>query len=446
MPALLRRFSFLVYYLAVYLIGFPCAFAKSKTIPPDSAAPKTTALRLAVVELNHGRVKPEVTEKVADTLQDELIQKGRFSVISKQQVRDYFQKNPNGLQGSEGVNPLNRYLDQAKEFYKTFAFKDAIALLENTIETHRQAKDMSTDAFLLTDAYLMLGNIHLGNNDPKKAVSAFQEAVRLDPNREITEREYPPKTIRSFTQAREDYLKKAGYGRLEVGSSPSKADVYINGNLKGQTPLKIERYTTGEHFILVKQVGYKPAARKIKLQAAEHQERFSMEKVMSREPTKTGLSVAELRDIPEQVRLASALGRNLQADKVVLVSVEEIGWNNKITARMIDIKYQASHKHQSVEVLDLPKDTRSAASVIAADLSGMADVDLAKNPKKFAESDVIVIGTKKKKSFFKSPLLWGVIGAVVAGGAAGAFLLTRGGGGSSNTSTVSLSGSAGRAP
>src|SRR5690606_38803849 len=101
-----------------------------------------------------------------------------------------------------------------------------------------------------------------------------------------------------------------------------------------------------------------------------------------------------------------------------------------------------------VEVLDLPKDTRSASNHIAKDLNEAARVDLAKDPKKYADSDVIVIGTKKKKSFWKSPWLWGLVGVAVAGGATGALLLGKGGGGgaSDNGATVSISGSSGRAP
>ncbi|HCU23625.1 MAG TPA: hypothetical protein DF383_01310, partial [Deltaproteobacteria bacterium] len=131
-------------------------------------------------------------------------------------------------------------------------------------------------------------------------------------------------------------------------------------------------------------------------------------------------------------------------DKVVLVSMQEIGYNHKITARMIDMKYHASYKPKSVEVLDLPRDTRPAAGVIAKDLSAMAEVDLGQNSKKYADSEVIVIGKKKKKSLLKSPILWGALGALVVGGATGAVVLSRGGGDNGNTTTVSVSGSAQR--
>jgi hypothetical protein len=133
---------------------------------------------------------------------------------------------------------------------------------------------------------------------------------------------------------------------------------------------------------------------------------------------------------------------------VVLVSLQEVGYNHKITGRMIDMKYYASHKPKSVEVLDLPQDTRGAAHAIAEYMSTQADVDLGKDPKKYADSDVLVLGTKKKKSFWKGPLPWTLIGIAVAGGAtAGIMLGTRGPGGDNpNSTTVSVTGSANKAP
>lgn len=443
MQAIVRRFSFLVYFIAAQLLLPAGLWAKASS----SAGAESVKYKVAVVELYDGKVKPEVVEKVADTVRDELTRQSGFEVLPKPATYAFFESSPN-LSGASGDTlGLNRYLDQAKEFYKTFNFKEGIALLESTTQGYRSAKSSLTDPFLLTDAYLMLGNIHLGNNDPKRAQEAFHEAVRLDPDREITELQYPPKTVALFQKSRAEFLKKAKSAPLEIQSSPGKAEVILNGDPKGTTPLKLERWTVGEHFVILRSPGYKPQAMKLIVKPEGVREKISLEKISDPSVNRHGLTVTSLSDVDEQVRLGGVVGKSLRLDKVVLVSVEEIGWNNKISARMIDIKYQASHKNKSVEVLDLPKDTRSASNVIAKDLSEAARLDLAKDPKRYADSDVIVIGTKKKKSFWKSPWLWGLVGVAVAGGATGALLLGKGGGGASdNSATVSISGSSGRAP
>lgn len=448
MRTLLSRFSFLVYFLIFNLCGFSLpVMAKAKGA--EKASTKSTApeaprfnpvpssgtslassgkagrerLKVAVIELHDGKSKPEVIEKVADTVREEITLKDRFQVLSKESTQSYFKSNPNFAQQEGSSNQLNRYIEQAKDLYINFSFKEAINLLENTIYTYRQAKTPLADAFLLTDAYLELGNIYAGNNNEKKAIESFQEAVRLDPERQITEAKYPPKTVKTFQQAREDFLKKANYGSIEISSS-DKASVSINGVAKGQTPLKLDRFTTGEHFVLLTQSGYRPKVLKLQLTPHGVKQKISLESSgASASKVNTGISVANLGDVPEQVRLATIAGKVMGVSKVVLVSVQEVGWNNRINARMVDVNYQASHKPSPVDVLDLPKDTKSAASLIATNLAGMADYDLAKDPKKYADSEVLVVGQKRKKSILKSPLLWSLVGVVVAGGTASALLI-----------------------
>lgn len=450
MKPITRRLSFLIYYFIFYFVCWPVLAhggdlsSNLPSGPPSQSLP----VKVAVLPLSDGRVKSETVEKVADTLRDELRHKDRLEVLSKVETEKYLASSPTLLAAGDSSNTLNRYLDQAREFYKNFQFRDAVGLLENTIDSYRRSTGALVQLFLLTDAYLMLGNIHLGDNDPRRAEEAFREAVRLDPDRMINDTQYPPKTVALFEKTRQDFLKKAKSVFLEIQSSPAKAEVFVNGDKKGPTPLSLERFTSGEHFVLVQAPGYKPLGLRLQLKNPENRERVVLEKATTRVADARGLNVTNLEDVPEQVRWATVVGKSLGVDKVVLVSVQEIGWNNKITARMVDLKYQASHKPKSVEVLDLPKDTRSAAQVIASDLQQSAALDLAKDPKKYADSDVMVIGTKKKKSFLKSPILWSLVGVLVAGGAATAFLIGKGGGGggSDNGATVSLSGSSSKAP
>ncbi|KAB2841773.1 hypothetical protein F9K50_03330, partial [bacterium] len=63
MQAVVRKFSYLIYFLTVQLLLPPGLWAKAS---PAAGAPPVR-LKVAVVELYDGKVKPEVVEKVADT-------------------------------------------------------------------------------------------------------------------------------------------------------------------------------------------------------------------------------------------------------------------------------------------------------------------------------------------------------------------------------------------
>lgn len=478
MYAILKRFDFIVYLLIANLIGIPVPVWaqgqatdypepmgemggnnhsktslqeqdwKPKASDVDFSQKTKKKLKVVLLELNDGTLKPEITEKVTDILRDEMMDEPRFQVISKEQTRAFFLANPNIMQRIDVANPLNRYLEEAREFYRTFQYQDAIGLLSNIIDTFKAANPPMTESFLIVEAHLILGDVYMGDKNSKAAKSVFKEAVRLEPDLEISQAQYAPKTVQKFIEAKQEYLAKAKTAKLDIFTNPRNAEVYINGIHRGTAPININRFTQGEHFILAKMEGFKPLAKKIVIDSNYSRVKMDLEKDRQATNTALGLTVRDLRQVDDQVHMAGKVGTQMNVDKVVLVSVQEIGYNNKITARMIDMKYYASHKPKSVEVLDLPKDTRSAASLITKDLVTMADFDLGKNPKKYADSDVIVIGKKKRKSFWKSPLLWTLLGVAVAGGTTAGILLgtSSGGNNNNNSTTVSVSGAANPIP
>ncbi len=400
-----------------------------------------------VLELNTPDSDPKVVEKVADTLRDELLQQSGVLVLDKAETQAFFSAHPDVLQRIDTQNPLNRYIGEAEQLYLSMDLKDAIGVLSNTIETYRSAHPPLTENFLLVDAYLFLGNIYLGDKKVGEAKNIFKEAVLLDPDRELTTEDYSPNTIAYFIQSKEDFLSKAKTSKVDIFSNPKDVEIYLNGVKKGLTPVQLERLPQGEHFVLAQKMGYKPIAQKISVKDNYTRVKLDLEKDIQTGEKIQGLWIKDPHQVEAQVQMAGKVGSSMKVDKVVLVGVEEIGYNHKISARMIDMKYYASYKPAFVEVLDLPQDTRPATAVIAKDLSEMAKTDMGSDPKKYADSEVIVIGKKKKKSFWKSPLLWSLVGVVVAGGATTGIMVGRSGSQEDdNSTTISVGGAAQRTP
>lgn len=65
-------------------------------------------------------------------------------------------------------------------------------------------------------------------------------------------------------------------GRLDVSTKPAQADIYIDGNLKGKTPLKIDGITPGEHVLKIQKSGYKAIEGKFSVEANKVKE-YSMD-------------------------------------------------------------------------------------------------------------------------------------------------------------------------
>ncbi|MCP5468828.1 MAG: PEGA domain-containing protein [Deltaproteobacteria bacterium] len=433
-----KRYKIMIYLLVFQLLGLPVPVLAKTKIEEKSVEEKAataqdpnTGQSLAVVPVGTAETDGESLEKIADRIRDSLSNQGKYEVLTKKKTDVFFADNPNLLAQTKAPVTLDRYLEDAKKFYVEFAYKEGIGLLQNTIEAFYNTGSLQKQTFVLREAHLILGNIYTADEDKRKAIQTFKEAIRLDPDYKIDSIVYPPATVANFDQAKEEYLKELKPTKLEISTSPSEAEVYVNGVFKGNSPVVLENYSPGTHFILVKKPEHETVA--VKLQVTQDtKEKIELKKKVQPQVDLHGLKVAQLKDIPELVRLGSVVGEGLGVQKVVLVSLEEVGWHHRVTTRMIDIKYRASHKHSMVEVLDLPKDSLTAAKVLAEDLNKLSDVDLAKDPKKYAESDVVVIGTKRKKSLLKSPLMWSLVGLLVAGGATSAVLLTRDGEGSAS--------------
>jgi len=108
-----------------------------------------------------------------------------------------------------------------------------------------------------------------GKNTGKKT----QASVVVDPNKphivEVRLANYKTdrKTVRfpdGQNQVRVVALLTANYGKLDVNSKPEGADVIVNGERRGNTPLIIEGLSLRENINLeLRKRGYKPETRKL---------------------------------------------------------------------------------------------------------------------------------------------------------------------------------------
>ena len=62
------------------------------------------------------------------------------------------------------------------------------------------------------------------------------------------------------------YTLKPIYGSLDIVSTPMEADVYLDGQPSGQTPLTLDRLLEGEHTVELRKAGYATATQKVSIQ------------------------------------------------------------------------------------------------------------------------------------------------------------------------------------
>ena len=434
----MKKYTILCTFLATQMIASPFQIAWAQSATPQDSANS----RIAVVEVHDGKIKPQKTEQVAAALRDAMARLTKLSPVLPEEVNQYIRNHPELTQRKVGEDPYDRYLAEAREHFNNFDFKTAEGLLEKTTSSYRIAPTAQALPFKLTDAYWLLGYVYLSDKNEKLATQTFQEAIRLNPREEMSERDFPPSVVELYRKLRVEYLEAQKSVTLDIDSNVEKTNVYLNGKYRGQTPLRLESMTPGEHFIVAVAEGFLPQVKRLEVTDKDKtiSQDFKLSGTAKTKASPSGFAFDQLQDIPTQVEVASNLAEGMNLDKVVLVSLEERGWNYKITTRMVDRKYRASYKQKAIEVVDLDLNTPTAVAALAKDLDHMNKIDLAKDPERYAEGDIAVLGRKRKKPIYKKAWFWSTIGGVVlAGGAAGALLAGRGGDGSASGSPLGTS-------
>lgn len=65
-----------------------------------------------------------------------------------------------------------------------------------------------------------------------------------------------------------------GFGSLQIDTTSSSCEVYVNGQLRGKSPLLVEGLSPGEYTIVLKKIGYHTTEERVSLGKGEHQELF----------------------------------------------------------------------------------------------------------------------------------------------------------------------------
>jgi hypothetical protein len=136
-------------------------------------------------------------------------------------------------------------LKQGKQDYIEGRFEEAVEKLSLALK-------LLTDKDKLIDAHLHIGLCHfaLGNKD--KAKEQLGEILRLNPAQRLDPLYYPPDFINLLEEARTGIL-----GQLKVESEPSIAQVFIDGEFVGVTPVELTEIAAGEHSLRIVKQGFK---------------------------------------------------------------------------------------------------------------------------------------------------------------------------------------------
>lgn len=369
-------------------------------------------------------VSDEITQEISGLFAEALL-RNDIDVISREKteavLRYYDEGNdPASYPSSEAA----RFISKAREHYYNFDSEPAYAEIAHAIDLIKDEPGST-----LRDAYITAAII-----DKANAAGYFKSALTIDPFYTIDRKAFSPSTVEAFDDARSEIMR-ASKGSVNIDTDPKVCEVYINGIIRGVTPLVVSEIPEGEHKLLIKTNKYRPVERTIAVrpgQTIKIKEKLYWEPKNNGEvPVKNLLASQDIAraEINEGVRIAELL----KVSKTVLIDVDEgTSGNGEISIRMVDREYKAGHNPIIISY-DPTKDNLSQNLNLAAErLVSQTKINILSDPQRYLDPDGVgepVLLGKRKKEFTKTPAFWAVLGGVVAAGAGGAAAAVMLGGG-----------------
>ncbi len=145
-------------------------------------------------------------------------------------------------------------LDKGDRYFKRMRFRKAISALSSGVSRLERNLEWVEDYERLLEARMLLAVSYFRRGKEREGVEAFEQVLRLHPDRRLDAKEYPPVFTRVFEKARERLLSLRP-GSLEVSADVAGAAVWLNGQNLGRAPLRVEALVPGANHVVVRSQG-----------------------------------------------------------------------------------------------------------------------------------------------------------------------------------------------
>ncbi|MHB8879203.1 MAG: PEGA domain-containing protein [Myxococcaceae bacterium] len=209
-----------------------------------AANPKVAILVVGLDPVAQGEVgRLEVAAEAA------LSRSGRFEHLRLFDALDPQNATARKTRSSEGEAAV---ASGRKSYDDLDTAKAAVSFTE-AVKAYKQS-DLTRHFSDLSTAWVMRIASLVANGETRAAQNEIDKLVSLDPRAEFKSENFPPDSLKQVEDVRKAAL--SGKNEIEVKTTPAGARVYLNGQLKGFSPLKLSALPTADHFISVQAPGY----------------------------------------------------------------------------------------------------------------------------------------------------------------------------------------------
>jgi len=307
-PTALASWLTLILFTAMTLIG-----------PSSSAQTVPNGSRIAIVSTSSDGSLDDELAKFTNRLTQLVQQGGTVETIPDGEVNHVLRSN---IQQLVAVLPAlrrgQRELAQGRSLYDKLEYRSALVALASARKNLEDATPLST-AKERAEGNMYLAICYLGLNQTKRAKPAFLTALRTWPNLTLDERQFPPSVINAFKEAKST-LSRIADATLVVSTDPSAAELYLNDQLQGKTPLTLSKLPPGKYTLTVKRDDYLDETTIVSVLRKSNQKiTISLKRPGSfQPPAHFGTEIVELAPGQVVTDYLEVIGRKLNADQMLV--------------------------------------------------------------------------------------------------------------------------------
>ncbi len=364
-------------------------------------------VQVTTFSLSHEGVEDRTMVAVMRTVAESLRHNSRVEMKDLDaRIADYAQEVPQA-QIDEG----RALLAAGEKALQTHDLKTAQAKLTQAVDSLSRVLPFIKKQEL-ADSMMALGACQAEMGDVKGSKATFLRLLTWRSDYHFDPARFAASLAGPVEDARHD-VEKARRGSLEIDSTPSAAQAYVDGKYVGVTPAFAEGLPAGEHWVTLKREGYRKAVKSAKVSGKE-------QAVVSFNLERSGKSL-----IVEQAiaALDKSIGKNdgdltkmddlknvLYIDHAVFVrTAPATPGSITVDAYLFDLRNrrQLSHINKNVLIAQVEKQVGQIPSMLYVNVNYEAELEA---PKEAPPPKANV-----RPPFYKTWWFWTVTGVVTAG-------------------------------
>ncbi len=221
------------------------------------------------------------------------------------------------------VSPTHAWVEEARNQYFALDFKGSARFAEQALtyfDAHPEAFEDGWD-YVMAHVYAALAAVEL--RDEQGALTHLRSALVVKPSLRLSEAEFSP-TARTLLERAAADVAAGGQGALGITSSPGLAAVTVDGQPKGQTPVRVRGLGPGRHHVQAQKPGHLPVHRWVTVGAGEATVQLALPQSQAEERGQAldAAIRAGRMDIPA---LARGLLETSRAPRLIVFAVERAG-------------------------------------------------------------------------------------------------------------------------